>query len=302
MILSASRRTDGPALYTDWFFKRLQDGYFLVPNPFVENGKIAKIDVKPVKAETNILGGKEVTGNIDGIVFWTKNPAPMLNRLNELNDYMHYFLYTLNPYGGNIERNLPPLDERLKTFRTLSEQIGAERVIWRYDPILLTHDFDVNRHIAQFESLATQLNGYTKRCKISFLIGKHAQMHAPDFSERRQIVAAISDIANKNGIKIETCTLAEEFTEFGVTKSSCIDPELWESLLQAKRKSKRLDNQRKECRCMPSVDVGIYHTCSNGCMYCYANGFYGYRGEPKALTDAARGEVYTRKIERDFNY
>jgi len=302
MILSASRRTDIPALYGDWFFERLRAGYFLVPNPFIENGKIAKISVEPVKVETNIMGGKTVTGNIDGIVFWTKNPRPMFAQLNELDQYKYYFLFTLNPYDKSIERNLPPLDRRIETFRELSEKIGAERVVWRYDPILFTQEIDVKWHVRQFEDLAKQLDGYTKRCKISFLIGKHPKMFAPGFNERRGLVKNLACIAEAHGIKIETCALAEEFAEFGIIKSSCIDPELWERLLNAKRKSKQLDGQRKECLCMPSVDIGIYNTCTNGCDYCYANGFYGYRGKPKSMTDTLIGEIYERKIEKAFNY
>lgn len=123
MILSASRRTDIPALYSDWFFERIKDGCFFVPSPFLQNGKIAKIAVEPVRVETNILGGKTITGNIDGIVFWTKNPRPMLARLDELSDYKYCFLFTLNPYDVTIERNLPPLDARIKTFQELSKKL-----------------------------------------------------------------------------------------------------------------------------------------------------------------------------------
>ncbi|MCL2797163.1 MAG: DUF1848 domain-containing protein [Firmicutes bacterium] len=302
MRLSASRRTDIPAIYGDWFFERLKAGHFFVPNPFIDNEKIAKINVEPVRVETNILGGQTVTGNIDGIVFWTKNPRPFLPRLDELTEYKYYFLFTLNPYDAAVEQKLPSLAERIKTFQELSRTIGAERVIWRYDPILFTRECGVKWHIEQFANLAAQLEGYTKCCKISFLLGKHPRMFAPNFDERRTLVKSFAECAAKNGIQIETCALSKEFSDFGIKKSSCIDPELWEYLLGAKRKSKTLDSQRKECLCMPSVDIGIYNTCTNGCLYCYANGFYGYRGESKSLTDKLAGEVYERKIERSFNY
>jgi len=302
MILSASRRTDIPALYGDWFLERLKEGYFLVPNPFIDNGKIAKINVEPVKVETNIMGGQIISGNVDGIVFWTKNPRPILARLDELKDYKYYFLFTLNPYDNSIEKNLPPLETRIETFIELSRAIGADRVQWRYDPILFTKDIAVEWHTVQFANLAKRLEGYTKCCKISFLLGKHPKLLSPNFWERKELAKNLSEIAFAHGIKLETCAVGEEFIGTKVTKSSCIDGELWERLLNAKRKNNKLDKQRKECLCMPCVDIGIYNTCTNGCVYCYANGFYAYRGEAKSLTDKLVGEVYERKVDREFYY
>ena len=136
MILSVSRRTDIPAFYSDWFFKQLDQGFVLVPNP-IAHEKIAKIALKLLKiesVETNLLGEKKVetSGNIEGIVFWTKNPKPMLNKMEKLKDFAFYFLYTLNAYPKKIEANLPPLEERIESFKILSKYCP---VIWRYDPI-----------------------------------------------------------------------------------------------------------------------------------------------------------------------
>lgn len=302
MILSVSRRTDIPALYSDWFFDRIKEGFVLVPSPIIAQNKIAKIKIESVKVETNLLGGKIVTGNVDGIVFWTKNPKPMMSRLNELKDFMYYFLFTLNPYDQNIESNLPSLNERIKTFQELSRIIGTDRVIWRYDPILLSKDISVDWHIKQFENLAKQLSGFTKVCKISFLIGKHKDIWAPNYSQINQIAENLSEIARENNIQIEACALENNFSKYGIKPSKCIDPALFEKLLNAKVKTKRLDGQRKNCGCMPSVDIGIYNTCKNGCIYCYANGFYAYRGEPKSMLDKLDGEIYERKTERVFEY
>ncbi|MCL2176684.1 MAG: DUF1848 domain-containing protein [Firmicutes bacterium] len=180
MILSVSRRTDIPALYSDWFFERLRAGYFLVPSPFILNNKIARVNVTPVRFERNLLGAIEtnakgeqgISGNIDGIMFWSKNPRPIIRRLGELDSlgYSKYcFLFTLNPYGAAIEKNVPPLVERIDTFKELSSAIGAGRVFWRYDPILLTSEYDVSWHINQFEMLTSQLKGFTKNCKFSFM-------------------------------------------------------------------------------------------------------------------------------------
>jgi len=303
MILSVSRRTDIPALYSDWFFDRVKEGFVLVPSPLFDNGKIARIKIEPVKVEKNVLGGKEVSGNVDGIVFWTKNPKPMMERLDELNDFLYYFHFTLNPYDEKIEINLPPLGERINTFQELSNKIGANKVIWRYDPILLNNDISIKWQTEQFEYLAKQLNGYTKNCMVSFLIpGKRKDIRPPNSGEQNLILKHFSQIAQANGIQLHTCALKDDWGKYGIKKAKCIDPELFEKLLDAKVKTKRLDGTRKNCGCMPCVDIGIYNTCRQDCIYCYANGFYGYRGEPKSMLDKLDGEIYDRKTERVFEY
>ena len=131
MIISASRRTDIPAFYSQWFFNRIKEGYVLVPNPF--NPKmISKVSLHPAV--------------VDCIVFWTKNPAPMIDKLDHLQDYKYYFQFTLNPYGEKLENNLPSIDKRIDIFKRLSDKIGKEKVIWRYDPILTNEEYDVSFH------------------------------------------------------------------------------------------------------------------------------------------------------------
>jgi hypothetical protein len=189
MILSVSRRTDIPALYSDWFFERIKEGFVIVPNPFGFNNKLAKIEIKPVRVETNLLGGKEVTGNVDGIIFWTKNPRPMFARLSELKDFKYYFHYTLTAYDEKIELNVPPLEERINTFQELSKLTSPDQVIWRYDPILLNKEIDIAWHLEQFKNLCEQLSGYTKSCMIAFLIpGKRKDIWTPNYSQQDEIL------------------------------------------------------------------------------------------------------------------
>ena len=303
MILSASRRTDIPALYSDWLFEQIKNGYFLVPSPLIETGKIAKIKVEPVKVHTNILGGREVSGNVDGIVFWTKNPRPMMARLDELKDFIYVFLFTLNAYDEKIEKQVPSLDERIKTFQELSQKIGTDKVIWRYDPIFLNKEIDIEWHIKNFRNLASQLNGFTKICHIAFLIeGKCKNLKTPDYLQMNEILKNLSQIAREHEIQLFACAQKCDWSKYGIKSSKCIDPDFWSKLLGAKVKTKRLDGTRKNCGCMPCVDIGIYNTCTHGCLYCYANGFYGYRGEPKSMSDKLDGEIYERKSERIFEY
>lgn len=154
MIISASRRTDIPAFYWEWFQKRLQEQYVLVRNP-LNLHQVSRISLRP-----------EV---VDGLVFWTKNPEPMLKQLSVLDAYAYYFQFTLNAYAADVEAALPPLAVRIEIFRQLAQKIGAERMIWRYDPILLSARYDLQYHAAVFEELAAQLAGSTKKCIIIIL-------------------------------------------------------------------------------------------------------------------------------------
>ena len=154
MILSVSRRTDIPAFYSEWFFNRIKEGYVCVRNP-MNIHQISKIALTP-----NL---------IDCIVFWSKNPYPMLSRLDELKDYMYYFQFTINPYDTVLEQQVPGKKHVIETFKRLSDLISPDRVIWRYDPIILTDTISVDYHIKYFEELAKRLHTYTKTCIISFL-------------------------------------------------------------------------------------------------------------------------------------
>lgn len=154
MIISASRRTDIPAFYSQWFFNRIKEGYVLVPNPF--NPKmISKVGLSPTV--------------VDCIVFWTKNPAPMIDRLDKLQDYKYYFQFTLNSYGEKLENNLPSIDKRIDTFKRLADKIGKEKVIWRYDPILPNGEYNVSFHQEAFARIADGLKDHTEKCMLGFI-------------------------------------------------------------------------------------------------------------------------------------
>ena len=198
MIISASRRTDIPAFYSDWFFNRTKEGFVLVRNPMNIN-QVSKINLSP-----------EV---VDCIVFWTKNPQPLINRLSKLDRYNYYFQFTLNSYDETIEANVPEKKHLIKTFQELSAKIGRDRVIWRYDPILLTKKFDVNYHVKWFEYLADVLSGHTKKCVISFIdIYKKTERNLRGIdlipmSEQliNELAFQVSIIAKKYDLQIEFC-------------------------------------------------------------------------------------------------
>ena len=265
MILSASRRTDIPTYYSDWFLKRIKAGYVYVRNPMNPH-QVSQINLSP-----------EV---VDGIVFWTKNPTPMLDRLVELNDYMYYFQFTLNSYGVDVEENIPNKRKVIiPAFKRLSDSIGPDRVIWRYDPIFLSRLYTVDYHIRYFEELAKRLSPYTRKCTISFLdlyrnTEKNIAILAPDkfpVERQTQLAKILAEIAHSYGLRIDTCAEEIDLSQYGIEHAKCIDDCLFGQLLQCPLEIKKDKNQRLGCGCAESVDIGAYNTCQNGCKYCYAN-------------------------------
>lgn len=265
MIISASRRTDIPACYSDWFFNRIREQYVLVRNP-LNIHQISKINLSP-----------EV---VDCIVFWTKNPKPMLDKLDLLKDYSYYFQFTLTSYGKDVEENVPlKSDGVIDTFKRLSDTIGRERVIWRYDPILLSEKYSIEYHIQYFEKLALQLKDYTEKCTISF-IDDYPRIRsnvAPlniqpmSYARKNQIAEFIAKIAHENGLRIDTCAEDIDLSKFDITHAKCIDDKLIEKIIGCPIIVEKDKNQRLECGCIASIDIGGYNTCQNGCRYCYAN-------------------------------
>lgn len=264
MILSVSRRTDIPAFYSDWFFNRLKEGYVLVRNP-MNIHQVSRVTLSP-----------EV---IDCIVFWSKNPKPMLARLDELKDYMYYFQFTINPYDRGMELGVPRKEGIISTFKELSEKIGRKRVIWRYDPILLTENMGVDYHVRYFEEIAKRLEGYTDTCVISFVdLYQKTQRNLKDTTAREpsqnemvEIAGKLCSIAKKYGITVQTCAEEIALESVGIKHGKCIDSALIEDLLDVKLVVDKDPNQRKECGCVQSIDIGEYNTCVHGCKYCYAN-------------------------------
>ena len=265
MIISASRRTDIPSYYSEWFFNRLKEGYVLVRNPMNVH-QISKISLLP-----------EV---VDGIVFWTKNPAPMLNKLDRLEKYPYYFQFTLTAYGPDVEKNLPSKNKVIiPVFQQLSRKIGKERVVWRYDPIFFNETYTIDYHCRYFELLACKLAQYTEKCTISFVdLYKNTErnvkplnIQAVTAKMQAELVERFAQAAKKYNISIDACAENQDFRKYGVLPAHCIDRERFEKTGKYKLKIEKDKNQRDECGCIESIDIGAYNTCKNGCLYCYAN-------------------------------
>ena len=274
IIISASRRTDIPAFYGEWFMHRIREGSFIKVNPY--NPKQRKlVTLSPLA--------------IEAIVFWTKHPLPFLQVLPLLDEmgYSYYFQYTLNDYPQLLEPYLPPLAERIEVFQRLSEQIGPEKVIWRYDPIIISKMTPPEYHLEHFTQLASALQNYSHRVMISFLtlydkvqarIGRLEEEHHLQITEIRKqpdvwesLARDLSRIAGQNDFQISSCSETVDLTKCGILPGSCIDGAFINQLFNLKLTYKKDKAQRQECRCVESVDMGFYNTCKFNCSYCYAN-------------------------------
>ncbi len=265
MIISVSRRCDIPSHFGKWFVNRLNEGYVLVQNPY-----------NPIRQSKVILS----KSTIDIIVFWTKNPIPFLKYLPLIEEfgYPYYFQFTLTPYGKEIEGNLPPKEVLIDTFISLAKKLGKHKMIWRYDPIIIDQERTIEYHKEKFAYMAKKLCNSTDRCVISF-VDEYKNVTARrgialdyemTLSNIQEISKDFYEIAKEHGLSLYTC--AEEFNleEFGVGHGACIDKDIIEKILQCKVEVGKDNNQRKECLCLESVDIGTYNCCNNGCKYCYA--------------------------------
>ena len=265
MILSASRRTDLPNYYAEWFFNRIREGFLYVRNPMNAH-QISRVDLSPAV--------------VDCIVFWSKNPTPLLRRLDSLRDYMYYIQFTLEGYGRDIEPHLPDKKAVLiQAFQELSRQLGPRRMVWRYDPILFNPRYTPDYHLRAFEEIAGQLEGFADRAVISFvdLYAKTRRgtagldIREPEKAELLDFAGQLAETARRHGFTLESCAEAIDLAPAGVRHGSCIDKALIEELLGCRLKVSRDKTQRPECGCFESIDAGAYNTCRNGCKYCYAN-------------------------------
>ena len=259
MIISASRRTDIPAFYSDWLVNRLSAGHCLVRNPF-HPAQIKRVSLLPE--------------DVDGIVLWTKNAAPLLPKIAALDGFSYYFQYSITPYHTDIETGLPDKKQAvIPAFLELASVIGPKRMIWRYDPIIITPRYDYDYHVRAFTKLCGLLAGSCEKCVISFAIAYksvaknlakigHVEL---DVEEKLRLAQALLHIAKEHGITLCACCELPGLYKLGVRPVSCVDANLFGV------NAPRDKNQREGCNCAVSVDIGAYNSCMNGCLYCYAN-------------------------------
>lgn len=263
MIISASRRTDIPAFYLDWFLERLRAGTVLTRNP-MNPRQVSRISLKPEA--------------VDGIVFWSKNPAPLLRRLPDLAAWPFYVQFTINPYSRDLEGDLPDKNTLADTFKRLADALGPERVVWRYSPIIVSAAYPESLHLDFFSGLADRLRGSTRKCNLAFLdiyakIRKNmARLNIADIPEpdKTRIAGNLAAIARANSIAPGACGKLDT-AGTGIPPARCVDAALLERLSGRPLRAKKDPGQRPDCSCARSVDIGSYNTCPHACLYCYAN-------------------------------
>ena len=272
MIISASRRTDIPRFHSTWMVNRVKEGFVDVRNPMFPS-QVSRYSLSP--------------DIVDGIVFWTKDPKPMLDKLDEFSAYNYYFQFSLTSYGKDVESGLRDKHVLIKTFKELATRIGAERVNWRFDPILLNGRYSLDYQMRAFNTIASELNGYTKKVTISFIdeynfggrsIYKSVGTDGVTADQQNYLAERMAEIAHSNGMAIDTCAEAVNLERYGIQHARCVDSRIFEriggfklSRLKTRYEELAKDKaQRKECCCIESIDIGWPNTCANGCKYCYA--------------------------------
>lgn len=276
LIISASRATDIPAFYADWFSRRLEKGYVRWRNPF--SGQDSYVSF----------------ANTRFIVFWSKNPEPLLPYLPILKNrgIRCYIQYTLNDYEAEgLEPNVPPLKERIDTFRRLVDVLGIGGVVWRFDPLILTDKINIDILLGKIAHIADALADYTEKLVFSFAdiepykkVSRNLRLSGINYREweeesMRGFASRLSTLNRDNwNFRLATCAERIDLSEYGIEHNRCIDPELIsrlapdDAVLRNFLYNVKTDSgQRKACGCVLSKDIGAYNTCPHGCLYCYAN-------------------------------
>lgn len=262
MILNTGSRTDIPAYYSDWFYNRIKEGYVLVRNPYYPS-QITKYMLNPQV--------------IDIMVFCTKNPLPMLDRISLLSQFNTFWFVTITPYGKEIEPCVPQKEQVIDSFCRLSQVIGRKRMSWRYDPVFITDKYSVEYHIEQFGQMAEALSGYTDQCVVSFIdLYEKTKRNFPGIQrvtnqEQERLTDAFARIARKNGLQIHLCCENADLVRENVDADGCMSKAVLEKALGCKLDVPKKKTARMECSCLLGADIGAYNTCSHGCLYCYAN-------------------------------
>ncbi len=293
LIISASRSTDIPAFYTDWLIQRIEEGYVKWKNPY--NGVPLYVSFQKTRL----------------IVFWSKNPKPIIIHLEKIQSKIpnYYFQYTLNDYDAEkLEPNVPDVKSRIDTFKQLSEMIGRDKMIWRFDPLILTNTIGIDELLRKVENIGTQLIGSTKKLVFSFAdIGSYKkvknnllknEIKYQEFNERLmyEFAEGLMELNKRWNYDIGTCAEKISLDKYGIVHNKCVDDELIATLFsndkvlmnflgikivgpdlynptgrfEFKRNNKD-KGQRELCGCIVSKDIGEYNTCPHLCEYCYAN-------------------------------
>lgn len=301
MIINTGGRTDTVQYYSEWLLDRFAQGYVLTRNPLFPN-KITRYELNP--------------DTVDCVVFCSKNYQPILPRLHEITDrFRTYFYYTITAYGKDVEPGVPSIEASMETLIRLSEQVGRQRVAWRYDPVLLTKDYTISRHLETFSRMAGTLAPHIDRCIFSFVeMYKKLETNMPELipltEEDKDVLArGLGSIAADHGIHLQTCGTNGDFSRYGIHPSGCMTLPILGKANGVVFRELKHKGMRQGCHCIESRDIGAYDTCLNGCRYCYANKSpqkawdnrkYHDPASPLLLGDVKPGDVIQQGAQKSF--
>ena len=301
MIINTGGRTDTVQYFSAWLLKRFAEGYVLVRNPLFPD-KVTRYELTPEL--------------VDCVVFCSKNYRPILPRLREITDRFHtYFYYTITAYGRDVEPGVPSVRESVETLIELASIVGPRRVAWRYDPVLLTRDYTIERHCDTFERMASVLAPYIDRCIFSFVeMYRKVQFNMPELiplndAYRDELTASLGASAARHGIVLQTCGTDCDYSRFGIRQSGCITLDILGRANAIRFRPLKHNGIRQGCHCIETRDIGAYDTCLNGCKYCYANqnprkAFENRRfhdpDSPLLLGHLRPDDVVTQGVQRSF--
>jgi hypothetical protein len=272
-VISASRRTDIPALYSAWFMERVRHGFCHWMNPF--GGQVYRVSLAPE--------------DVVAFVFWTRNARPLSAHLDELDErgFHYYFHYTITDYPSWMEPHAPRTDRAIAALKELSGRIGASRVIWRYDPIIVGDRTPVDYHLRRFGEIAAKLRGSTTSCYFSFatFYGKTernlakaaeaegATLSLPSGAETEEICRVLVDVCARNDMTLSVCS-CDALVGEAVLRGSCINARILRDLRPDLDLAMKTMPTRPDCGCCEATDIGAFDTCTFGCTYCYATTSY----------------------------
>ena len=262
MILQTGQRTDIPAFYGQWLINRINEGFVDVRNPY----------------NPNLITRYMINHNtVDGIAFCTKNPLPFIQYLPQIAEYRQYWHMTITPYGTDIEPYVPAYERIIEGFKFISHNLNPQSVVWRYDPIIVNHNYSVDFHYESFYKLAKSLSGYTDTVVASYLdiydkvLRNYPEGNRPSQDVQIKLMKELVKIANQFGMTLKTCGEGDTFKSIGADTSGCLITDCYERAWNVKLKAPKRTPARPECNCYIHVDIGAYDTCSHFCRYCYAN-------------------------------
>jgi hypothetical protein len=289
MIVSASRRCDIPAYRMAWLMGALRAGSCEVRSPFdARKSRIVSLD----------------PAEVDCLVFWTRDPRPLAAAAREIEalGFRFYAQVTITGYPAALEPGTLREAEAAAAFSALSDAVGPERALWRFDPVFVARGLGPEDLRRAFERLAAALEGQTRRVTLSLLdeyARTRARLEKAGLSEivfgssgvpRRAarddgsrasaaiplpepysgLLAELAAIARSRGIESVACAEPYDLSALGIARGACVDGALIEKLFGMAIPASRDRGQRPCCGCAPSVDIGAYGSCPAACAYCYA--------------------------------